>query len=83
MEEAEIKYRLNSIILYMHHVDRNDTAPIEAKREKLKELEMEKMFLESILEHRKYKKLMKEIIITSLLIMLCFVLFYLVIYYGH
>lgn len=83
MEEAEIKHRLNSIILYMHHVDRNDTAPIEAKREKLKELEMEKMFLESILEHRKYKKLMKEIIITSLAIMLGFVLFYLVIYYGH
>ena len=83
MEEAEIKYRLNSIILYMHHVDRNDTAPIEAKREKLKELEMEKMFLESILEHRKYKKLMKEIIITSLAIMLGFFVFYLVIYYGH
>jgi len=83
MEEAEIKYRLNSIVLYMHHVDRNDTAPIEAKREKLKELEMEKMFLESILEHRKFIRLLKEIAITSFAIMLGFVIFYLVIYYGH
>ena len=82
MEEAEIKYRLNSIVLYMHHVDRNDTSPIEAKREKLKELEMEKMFLESILEHRKFIRLLKEIAITSVAIMLGFVLFYLLLYYG-
>lgn len=82
MEEAEIKYRLNSIILYMHHVDRNDTTPIELKREKLKELQMEKMFLESILEHRKYKKLVKEIVITTMCIITGFTLFYLALYYG-
>jgi len=81
MEEAEIKYRLNSIILYMHHVDRNDI-PIELKREKLKELEMEKFFLESILEHRKYKKLVKEIVITTMCIITGFTLFYLALYYG-
>ena len=81
MEEAEINYRLNSIVLYMHHVDRSDT-PIELKREKLNELEREKLFLECILEHRKQNKLIKEIAITSVAIMVGFVLFYLIIFYG-
>ena len=81
MEEAEIKYRLNSIVLYMHHVDRSDT-PIELKREKLNELEREKLFLECILDYRKQNKLIKEIAITSVAIMVGFVLFYLLIFYG-
>lgn len=69
MEEAEINYRIKSLILYIDSVERSD-APIEMKREKLMELEREKLFLENILDDRKFKAFLKEYIIGMTVIIL-------------
>lgn len=69
MEEAEINYRIKSLILYIDSVERSD-APIEMKREKLMELEREKLFLENILDDRKFKAFLKEYIIGMSVIVL-------------
>jgi len=83
MEEAEINYRIKSLILYIHSVERSDT-PLELKREKLMELEREKLFLETILEDRKFKMYLREFII-AMVIMLCatFLLLFCSIFYGN
>ena len=58
MEKTEIDYRITSLILYMDSVERSDV-PLELKREKLAELEKEKLFLENILDERKFKEFFK------------------------
>jgi hypothetical protein len=83
MEEAEINYRIKSLILYIDSVERSD-APIELKREKLMELEREKLFLENILDDRKFKRFLKEFIIgMTVIIIAVTVLMFCVLFYGN
>lgn len=83
MEEAEINYRIKSLILYIDSVERSD-APIEMKREKLMELEREKLFLENILDDRKFKKFLKEFIIGMAVILIgVTLLMFCMLYYGN
>jgi hypothetical protein len=82
MEKAEIEYRIKSLILYSDSVERSDM-PIEMKQDKLNEIEKEKIFLENILEDRKFKAFMKEFLIgMGLLILASTVLLFIVIFYG-
>lgn len=69
MEKAEIDYRIKSLILYMDSVERSDT-PMELKREKLEELEREKLFLENILDERKFREFFKEFVIGMVVLIL-------------
>ena len=83
MEEAEINYRIKSLILYIDSVERSD-APIELKRKKLMELEREKLFLENILDDRKFKRFLKEFIIgMTVIIIAVTVLMFCVLFYGN
>ena len=82
MEKEEIEYRIKSLILYSDSVERSDM-PIEMKQDKLNEIEKEKIFLENILEDRKFKAFMKEFLIgMGLLILASTVLLFIVIFYG-
>lgn len=82
MEEAEINYRIKSLILYIDSVERSDV-PLELKREKLMELEREKLFLENILDDRKFKRFLKEFIIgMTVIIIAVTVLMFCVLFYG-
>lgn len=82
MEKAEIEYRIKSLILYSDSVERSDM-PIEMKQDKLNEIEKEKIFLENILEDRKFKAFMKEFLIgMGLLILGSAVLLFCVLFYG-
>ncbi len=82
MEKEEIEYRIKSLILYSDAVERADM-PIEMKQDKLNEIEKEKIFLENILEDRKFKAFMKEFLIgMGLLILASTVLLFIVIFYG-
>jgi len=82
MEKAEIEYRIKSLILYSDSVERSDM-PIEMKQDKLNEIEKEKIFLENILEDRKFKAFMKEFLIgMGLLILGSVVLLFCVLFYG-
>jgi hypothetical protein len=57
--------------------------PIEMKQDKLNEIEKEKIFLENILEDRKFKAFMKEFLIgMGLLILGSVVLLFCVLFYG-
>jgi hypothetical protein len=83
MEKAEIDYRIKSLILYIDSVERSDT-PLELKREKLMELEREKLFLENILDDMKFKEFMKEFIIgMGVLIIGTSILLFCVLFYGN
>jgi hypothetical protein len=83
MEEAEINYRIKSLILYIDSVERSDV-PLELKREKLMELEREKLFLENILDDRKFKRFLKEFIIgMTVIIIAVTVLMFCVLFYGN
>ena len=82
MEEAEINYRIKSLILYIDSVERSDV-PLELKREKLMELEREKLFLENILDDRKFKRFLKEFIIGMTVIIIgVTVLMFCMLFYG-
>ena len=83
MEKEEINYRVKSLILYMDSVERSDT-PLELKREKLAELEREKIFLENILDDMKFKEFMREFIIGMVvLIAASAVLLFCTLFYGR
>ena len=83
MEKEEINYRIKSLILYMDSVERSDT-PLELKREKLAELEREKIFLENILDDMKFKEFMREFIIgMTVLIIGSAVLLFCALFYGR
>lgn len=62
MEEREINSRIKSLILYSDSVERSDM-PVEQKMDKLNEIEREKIFLENILDDRKFKQFLREYII--------------------
>jgi len=82
MEEKEINSRIKSLILYSDHVERSDM-PMEMKREKLSEIENQKIFLENILDDRKFKAFLREYIIgMSVIAFACCVLFFLMVFYG-
>jgi hypothetical protein len=58
--------------------------PIELKREKLSEIEGEKIFLENILDDMKFKEFLREFLIgMSLLIFATSVLLFMVLFYGR
>ena len=83
MEKEEINYRIKSLILYMDSVERSDT-PLELKREKLAELEREKIFLENILDDMKFKEFMREFIIgMALFIAGISILLFCFVFYGR
>lgn len=83
MEKEEIDYRIKSLILYMDSVERSDV-PLELKREKLAELEREKLFLENILDERKFREFFKEFIISMVFLIIAIsVLFFCAIFYGN
>jgi hypothetical protein len=83
MEKAEIEYRIKSLILYSDSVERSD-APLEQKMEKLSEIEREKIFLENILDDRKFKAFMREFLIgMGILIFGSAVLLFCVLFYGR
>jgi hypothetical protein len=67
MEEKEINSRIKSLILYSDSVERSDM-PVELKREKLDEIEREKIFLENILDDRKFKQFLREYIIGIVIV---------------
>ena len=83
MEKTEIDYRIKSLILYMDSVERSDV-PLELKREKLMELEKEKLFLENILDERKFREFFKEFVIGMVVLILgaSFLLFC-TLFYGN
>lgn len=83
MEKKEIEYRIKSLILYSDSVERSDT-PIELKREKLSEIEREKLFLENILDERKFREFFKEFVIGMVVLILgaSFLLFC-TLFYGN
>lgn len=83
MEKTEIDNRIKSLILYSDSVERSDM-PIELKREKLSEIEGEKIFLENILDDMKFKEFLREFLIgMSLLIFATSVLLFCVLFYGR
>jgi hypothetical protein len=81
MEKEEIDHRIKSLILYSDHVERSDM-PIEMKREKLNEIESQITFLKNILDERKFQAFLKEYIIgLSVMVFVCCVLMFLMLYY--
>jgi hypothetical protein len=81
MEKEEIDHRIKSLILYSDHVERSDI-PIEMKREKLNEIESQITFLKNILDERKFQAFLKEYIIgLSVMVFVCCVLMFLMLYY--
>lgn len=83
MEKEEIDYRIKSLILYMDSVERSDT-PIELKREKLAELEREKLFLENILDERKFREFFKEFVIGMVVLIAgASLLLFCALFYGN
>jgi hypothetical protein len=83
MEKEEINSRIKSLILYSDHVERSDI-PHEIKLEKLEEIYREKMFLENILDERKFQAFLKEYIIgLSVMVFVCCVLMFLILYYER
>ena len=81
MEKTEIDNRIKSLIFYYDSVERSD-APLELKREKLENIEREKLYLESIIDDMKFKEFMREFIIGMALfiagisiLLFCFVLY--------
>jgi hypothetical protein len=83
MEKAEIEYRIKSLILYSDSVERSDT-PLDQKMDKLREIEKEKIFLENILDDRKFKAFMREFLIgMAILIFGSAVLLFCVLFYGR
>lgn len=83
MEKEEINYRIKSLILYMHSVERSD-APLELKREKLAELEKEKLFLENTLDDMKFKEYFREFIIGMVIFILgASFLMFCTLFYGN
>jgi hypothetical protein len=81
MEKEEINSRIKSLILYSDHVERSDM-PIEMKREKLNEIESQITFLKNILDERKFQEFLKEYIIgLSVMVFVCCVLMFLMLYY--
>ncbi len=83
MEKKEIEYRIKSLILYSDSVERSDT-PIELKREKLSEIEREKIFLENILDERKFRAFMREFTIGMIVLIIgASFLFFCALFYGR
>ena len=83
MEKTEIDQRIKSLIFYSDSVERSD-APLEMKREKLNEIEREKIFLENILDDRKFKEFLKEFIIgTIIFIAAVSILLFMFVFYGR
>jgi len=83
MEKTEIDQRIKSLIFYSDSVERSD-APLEMKREKLNEIEREKIFLENILDDRKFKEFLKEFIIgTVIFIAAVSILLFMFVFYGR
>ena len=83
MEKEEINYRIKSLILYIDAVERSD-APIEMKREKINELEREKLFLENILDERRFREFLREFIIGMIVLILgASLLMFCTLFYGN
>lgn len=83
MEKEEINYRIKSLILFIDSVERSD-APLELKREKIAELEKEKLHLENILDDRKFKEFLKEFLIgMAILIVGTAFLLFCTLFYGN
>ena len=83
MEKEEIDYRIKSLILYMDSVERSDV-PLELKREKLAELEREKLFLENILDERKFREFFKEFVIGMVVLIAgASLLLFCALFYGN
>ena len=67
MEKTEIDSRIKSLIFYSDSVERADM-PIELKREKLSEIEREKIFLENILDDIRFREYMREFLIGAAIV---------------
>jgi hypothetical protein len=82
MEKTEIDNRIKSLIFYYDSVERSD-APLEMKREKLNEIEREKLYLESIIDDKKFKEFLKEFLIgAALFIIAMSILLFCFMFYG-
>jgi hypothetical protein len=82
MEKTEIDQRIKSLIFYSDSVERSD-APLELKREKLENIEREKLYLESIIDDMKFKEFMREFIIgMALFIAAISILLFCFVFYG-
>jgi len=82
MEKTEIDQRIKSLIFYSDSVERSD-APLELKREKLENIEREKLHLESIIDDKKFKEFLKEFIIgTVIFIAAVSILLFMFVFYG-
>ena len=82
MEKTEIDNRIKSLIFYSDSVERSD-APLELKREKLENIEREKLYLESIIDDMKFKEFMREFIIgMALFIAGISILLFCFVFYG-
>lgn len=82
MEKKEIDNRIKSLIFYYDSVERSD-APLEIKREKLNEIEREKLYLESIIDDKKFKEFLKEFLIGSALFIIAMsILLFCFVFYG-
>jgi len=83
MEKTEIDNRIKSLIFYYDSVERSD-APLELKREKLNEIEREKLHLEAIIDDKKFKEFLKEFIIgTIIFIAAVSILLFMFMFYGR
>jgi hypothetical protein len=83
MEKTEIDQRIKSLIFYSDSVERSD-APLELKREKLENIEREKLYLESIIDDMKFKEFMREFIIgMALFIAGISILLFCFVFYGR
>jgi hypothetical protein len=82
MEKTEIDQRIKSLIFYSDSVERSD-APLELKREKLENIEREKLHLEAIIDDIKFKEFLKEFIIgTVIFIAAVSILLFMFVFYG-
>ena len=83
MEKEEIDYRIKSLILYMDSVERSDL-PLGLKREKLAELERGKLFIENILDERKFREFFKEFVIGMVVLIAgASLLLFCALFYGN
>jgi hypothetical protein len=83
MEKTEIDNRIKSLIFYYDSVERSD-APLELKREKLENIEREKLHLEAIIDDMKFKEFMREFIIgMALFITGVSILLFCFVFYGR
>jgi hypothetical protein len=83
MEKTEIDQRIKSLIFYSDSVERSD-APLELKREKLENIEREKLHLEAIIDDMKFNEFLKEFIIgTVIFIAALSILLFMFVFYGR